>query len=67
MTTDVSSIQGAFQMLLRTTFRAPLNLVSALAMCFFIHPRLSIIFLAAMVALGTFLTFLIMRAARLFK
>ena len=67
MTTDVSSIQGAFQMMLRTTFRAPLNLVSALAMCFFIHPRLSIIFLAAMVALGTFLTFLIMRAARLFK
>ncbi len=67
MTTDVSSIQNAFQMLLRTTFRAPLNLVSALAMCFVIHPRLSIIFLAAMVALGTFLTFLIMRAARLFK
>ncbi len=67
MTTDVSSIQGAFQMLLRTTFRAPLNLVSALAMCFFIHPKLSIIFLVAMLVLGTFLTLLITRAAKLFK
>ena len=67
MTTDVSSIQSAFQMLLRVTFRAPLNLVSALAMCFVIHPRLSIIFLAAMLVLGTFLSWLILRAARLFK
>ena len=67
MTTDVSSIQSAFQMLLRTTFRAPLNLVSALAMCFFIHPRLSLIFLVAMVTLSVFLVWLIVHAARLFK
>ena len=37
MTTDVSSIQRAFQMLLRISFRAPLNMVSALFMCFFIN------------------------------
>jgi ATP-binding cassette subfamily B protein len=67
MTTDVSSIQSAFQMLLRVTFRAPLNLVSALAMCFLIHPKLSLIFLIALVVLGTFLSWLILRAARLFK
>ena len=67
MTTDVSSIQNAFQMLLRTTFRAPLNLVSALAMCFVIHPRLSILFLVAMLLLGTFLSWIILRAARLFQ
>jgi len=67
MTTDVSSIQNAFQMLLRTTFRAPLNLVSALAMCFVIHPSLSLIFLVAMVVLSVFLTWLIMRAARLYR
>ena len=67
MTTDVASIQNAFQMLLRTSFRAPLNMISALAMCFLIHKRLSIIFLVAMLVLGTFLSFLIVRAAKLFK
>ena len=67
MTTDVASIQSAFQMLLRTSFRAPLNMVSALAMCFLIHKKLSIIFLVAMVILSVFLSVLITRAARLFK
>ena len=67
MTTDVSSIQSAFQMLLRVSFRAPLNMVSALAMCFLIHKKLSIIFLVAMVVLSVFLAFLITHAARLFK
>ena len=67
MTTDVSSIQGAFQMLLRTSFRAPLNMASALFMCFFIHRKLSVIFLIAMVVLSVFLVYLISHAARLFK
>ncbi|MBR4757166.1 MAG: ABC transporter ATP-binding protein [Bacteroidales bacterium] len=66
MTTDVSNIQGAFQMLLRISFRAPLNLVFSLFMCFFINTRLSIIFLVAMVILGTCLFVLIKRAAKLF-
>ena len=66
MTTDVSNIQSAFQMLLRTSFRAPLNMVSSLFMCFFINSRLSVIFLVAMVVLSTCLFFLIRRAARLF-
>ena len=67
MTTDVSSIQNAFQMLLRISFRAPLNMVSALAMCFLIHRRLSLLFLVAMVVLAAFLAVLITRAARLFR
>ena len=67
MTTDVGNIESAFQMLLRTSFRAPLNMVSALFMCFFINGRLSLIFLAAMVILSTFLACLITRAAKLFK
>jgi len=67
MTTDVSNVQTAFQQLLRTSFRAPLNLISALFMCFFIDVRMSIIFLVAMVILGTALTILISHAAKLFK
>ena len=66
MTTDVSNIQGAFQMLLRISFRAPLNLLFSLFMCFFINGRLSLIFLTAMLILGTCLYFLIKRAAKLF-
>ena len=57
MTTDVSSIQGAFQMLLRVSFRAPLNMISALGMCFLIHKKL----------MSAFLAILITRAAKLFK
>ena len=67
MTTDVASIQGAFQMLLRTSFRAPLNMISALGMCFLIHRKLSLIFLIAMVVLSIFLSILISHAAKLFK
>ncbi|MBP5229449.1 MAG: ABC transporter ATP-binding protein [Bacteroidales bacterium] len=67
MTTDVSNVQNAIQMLLRTSFRAPLSLVSSLVMCFFIHPSLSLIFFIAMAVLGVCLFFLISRAAKLFQ
>ena len=66
MTTDVSNIQGAFQMLLRISFRAPLNMFFSLFMCFFINSRLSVIFLVAMVILSTCLFILIRWASKLF-
>lgn len=67
MTTDVSNIQNAIQMLLRVSFRAPLNLISSVVMCFFINSRLSVIFLVAIIVLATLLTLIISRAARLFQ
>ncbi len=67
MTTDVSNLQQAFQMMLRISFRAPMNMVSALFMCFFINARLSVIFLIAMAILIVSLTLLISRASRLFR
>ena len=67
MTTDVSNVQNAIQMLLRVSFRAPLNLISSLVMCFFIHSSLSLIFLIAMAVLGVCLFVLISRAAKLFQ
>jgi len=67
MTTDVSNIQNAVQMLLRTSFRAPLNLVFSLFMCLFINSRLSLIFLIAMTVLTVVLVILISRAAKVFK
>ncbi|MBQ6087595.1 MAG: ABC transporter ATP-binding protein [Bacteroidales bacterium] len=67
MTTDVANVQGAIQMLLRVSFRAPLSLVFSIFMCLFIDSRLSLIFIIAMVVLTTCLALLISRAAKLFK
>ena len=51
MTTDVTNVQNAAQMILRVAVRAPLMLVCSMVMCFFISARLSMIFLAAILAL----------------
>ena len=52
MTTDVTYVQNAFQMLTRVTFRAPLNLIFSLIMAFVINSRLSLIFLGLVPILG---------------
>ena len=44
MTTDVTNVQNAVQMLLRIAVRAPLMLVCSMVMCFFISGRLSAVF-----------------------
>lgn len=51
-TTDINNVQMAFQMLIRIAIRAPLMLVFALIMAFFIKPKLAIIFLVAIPILG---------------
>lgn len=55
LTTDVTNVQNAFQMILRIGFRAPASLLIAMAMAFMISPRLTTIYLAAVVALSIFL------------
>lgn len=62
MTTDVTNVQNAFQMIIRMFVRAPIMMVSALFMCVTISPRLSLIFLGALVFLGCVLAFIIRRA-----
>lgn len=51
MTTDITNVQNAFMMLIRVAVRAPLNLVFSFAMCLIISPRLSAMFLIAVVFL----------------
>lgn len=53
LTTDVSNIQNAYQMILRMAMRAPASIICAMAMSFFISPRLALIYLAAVILLGT--------------
>lgn len=52
MTTDVTNVQNAFQMVLTIATRAPISLVASLIMCVLISPSLSVIFFVAMVVLG---------------
>ena len=67
MTTDVQSLQQAFQQIMRISVRAPLRLVLSVVMCMVIDPRLSLIFVVAMVLLGTALWCIISRVRRLFQ
>lgn len=55
MTTDVSNMQLAFQMLLRICTRAPIMLIFALTMSIIINPQLSMVFVAAILVLGSVL------------
>ena len=67
MTTDVTNVQNAFQMLIRMFVRAPIMMISALFMCVSISPRLSMIFLAALVFLGCVVGFIVTRAFPVFN
>ena len=58
MTTDVTNVQNAYQMILRIASRAPLMLICSMVMCFVINVRLSLIFLAALICLGCALAFI---------
>ena len=67
MTTDVQSLQSAYQQILRVTVRAPFRLLLSVAMCLVIDPRLSLIFIVAMLVLGISIYLIITRVSRLFQ
>ena len=67
MTTDVTNIQNAYQMLLRMCMRAPASLICAMAMSFFISPQLASIYLIAVLLLGSALAFIIYKAMNYFN
>jgi len=52
LTTDVNHLQNAYQMILRMCFRAPITLILSLIMSVRISPRLSLIFVGAMIFLA---------------
>ncbi|MGN0152958.1 MAG: ABC transporter ATP-binding protein [Lachnospiraceae bacterium] len=67
MTTDVTNIQNAYQMMLRMCIRALFSLICAMCMSFFISPRLASIYLAAVIVLGTILGTIIYFATKHFN
>ena len=66
LTTDVSNLQNAFQMLLRMCVRAPASMIVAMTMAFVINAKLAAVYLAAVLALTAILYVLIRKAMKYF-
>ncbi len=67
LTTDVSSVQNAYQQIIRTFVRSPIMLVSALCMVIYINRKLSVIYLVAAIVLFTVLIFIVTNAHKKFR
>ena len=67
LTTDVTNLQNAYQMILRMFTRAPASMICAMVMAFNINARLSSIYLAAVIILGVILFFIIRHATGFFQ
>ena len=67
MTTDVTNVQNAYQMILRMCVRSPLMLICAVISCFSINAELSLVFVVAIVFLGGALTIIVLSAMKIFN
>lgn len=67
LTTDVTSVQNAYQMLLRMCVRAPISLVCALFMAFLINAQLASVYLVAVVILSAILGLIVSKAMKYFS
>lgn len=67
LTTDVTNIQNAYQMILRMCFRSPFSLICAMIMAFTISPRLASIYLVAVIFLGVCLFCIMSSATKYFQ
>lgn len=67
MTTDVTNLQNAYQMILRMFVRAPFSLITAMVMAFLISPRLASIYLVAVLLLGLCVLLIMLRTTKYFR
>jgi ATP-binding cassette subfamily B protein len=67
LTTDVTNIQNAYQMILRMAMRAPSSMIIAMVMSFLISPKLARVYLVAVVILSVIMFLLMRRATRYFQ
>lgn len=66
LTTDVTNVQNAYQMVLRMLARAPINLIVAMVAAFMISPKVSMIYLYAVLFLGVVGAILIKKVTKYF-
>ena len=67
MTTDVTNVQNAYQMLIRVALRSPVMLIFSMAMAFHLSAKLALIYLAAIPVLGVGLYFIMTRVHPIFE
>ncbi len=67
LTTDVTNVQNAYQMIIRVAVRSPLMLIFSMIMAFSINHKLSLIYLAAVPILGVGLYFIATKAHPIFE
>ena len=67
LTTDVTNVQNAFQMMTRIMVRAPFMLISSVIMVVYLSPRLALIFLCALPILGIGIFIIIRKAFPAFE
>lgn len=66
LTTDVTNVQNAYQMIIRMGIRAPFTLIAALFMSMLVSVKISMIFVVAIIFLGIVLAFIISHATPMF-
>ena len=67
LTTDVTNVQNAFQMMTRMAVRAPAMMIAAAVMAVKVSPRMSVIFLVALICLIIVLPLLMIPTGKLFR
>ncbi len=67
LTTDVTNVQNAYQMLLRMFIRAPFSMIIAMIMAFTINPKIASVYLIAVLFLAVCLVFIMLRTTRFFQ
>lgn len=67
LTTDVTNLQNAYQMILRMCTRAPASLICAMTIAFLINAKLASIYLIAVIFLGFFLFMILRKASKCFQ
>lgn len=66
LTTDVTNVQSAYQMIIRMAFRGPLMMIFALIVCFQINFQISLVFLVCIPVLAVLLYIIMTKAHPLF-
>ena len=67
LTTDVTNVQNAYQMLLRMCFRAPFSMLFAMIAAFIIEPKIASVYLIAVFALSIVIVSLARAAMKCFR
>ena len=67
LTTDVTNVQNAYQMLLRMCVRAPFSMITAIIMSFIVSPKMAMIYVVAVLFLGIIIAIITKNAHKYFK